>query len=83
MYGHQRELAVHFIRPDYAYSPEETRMHSAGKDELRVILEPDERALSDLRLLIKTEKYTERKQATSLSAIEEQILRSKATTGRS
>jgi hypothetical protein len=54
-------------------------MHSAGKDELRVILEPDERALSDLRLLIKTEKYTKRKQTTSLSAIEDQILRSKAT----
>ncbi len=53
-------------------------MHSAGKDELRVILEPDERVLSDLRLLIKTEKYTKRKQTTSLSAIEDQILRSKA-----
>lgn len=77
VYGQQRDLAVHFITPEYPYSPEETRMHSAGKDELRVILEPDERAVSDLRLLIRTEKYTKRK--TSLSAIEEQILRSKAT----
>ena len=33
---------------------------------------------SDLRLLLKTEKYTKRKQTTSLSAIEEQILQSKA-----
>lgn len=79
VYGQQRELTVHFITPEYPYGPEETRMHSAGKDELRVILEPDERALSDLRLLIKTEKYTKRKQTTSLSAIEDQILRSKAT----
>ncbi len=78
VHGPQRELSVHFITPEYPFTPEETRMHSAGKDELRVILEPDERVLSDVRLLIKTEKYTRRKQTSSLSAIEEQILRSKA-----
>lgn len=78
VYGPQRELTIHFITPEYPFSPEDTRMHGAGKDELRVILEPDERALSDLRLLIKTEKYTKRKQTTSLSTIEDQILRSKA-----
>ena len=77
VHGQQRELSVHFITPEYPYTPEEIRMHSAGKDELRVILEPDERVLSDLRLLIKTEKYMKRKQSTSLSAIEDQILRSK------
>ena len=54
-------------------------MHSAGKDELRVILAPDDRVLADLRLLIRTEKYTKRKQTSSLSPIEEQILRAKAT----
>ena len=52
-------------------------MHSAGKDELRVILEPDARVLADLRLLIKTEKYIKRKQGTSISAIEGQILQTK------
>ena len=77
-HGPQRELSVHFITPEYPYTPDEIRMHSAGKDELRVVLEPDERVLSDLRLLIKTEKYTKRKQTTSLSAIEDQILRAKA-----
>lgn len=76
-HGPQRELAVHFISPEYPYSPEEIRMHSAGKDELRVILEPDARVLSDLRLLIKTEKYIKRKQSTSISAIEGQILQTK------
>jgi hypothetical protein len=78
VHGPQRELSVHFITPEYDFTPQEIRMHSAGKDELRVILEPDERVLSDLRLLIKTEKYTKRKQTTSLSVIEDQILRSKA-----
>ena len=58
VYGPQHELAVHFITPEYPYGPEETRMHSAGKDELRVILDQDDRVLSDLRLLLKTEKYT-------------------------
>jgi len=82
VHGQQKELSVHFITPEYPFSPEETRMHSAGKDELRVILEPDERVLSDLRLLLKTDKYTKRKQTTSLSAIEEQILRSKAALNR-
>ncbi|QMU74589.1 BREX system P-loop protein BrxC [Streptacidiphilus sp. PB12-B1b] len=77
VHGSQKELAVHFISPEYPYSPEEIRMHSAGKDELRVILEPDARVLSDLRLLIKTEKYIKRKQGTSISAIEGQILQTK------
>ena len=78
VYGQQRELSVHFITPEYPYDAQTIRAHSTGKDELRVILEPDERVLSDLRLLIKTEKYTKRKQTTSLSAVEDQILRSKA-----
>ncbi|MFB9073858.1 BREX system P-loop protein BrxC [Citricoccus parietis] len=78
-FGQQRELSLHLITPEYPYGPEEIRMHSAGKDELRVILAPDERMLADLRQLIKTEKYTKRKQTSSLSPIEEQILRAKAT----
>lgn len=82
VHGPQRELSVHFITPEYPYTPDETRMHSAGKDELRVILEPDDRVLADLRLLLKTDKYTKRKQTTSLSAIEEQILRAKASQNR-
>ena len=76
-HGQQRELSIHFISPEYPYTPDEIRMHSAGKDELRVILDPDGRVLSDLRLLIKTEKYIRRKQGTSISAIEDQILRAK------
>jgi hypothetical protein len=82
VHGQQKELSIHFITPEYPFSPEETRMHSAGKDELRVIFEPDDRVLSDLRLLLKTDKYTKRKQTTSLSVIEEQILRSKAALNR-
>ena len=76
-YGQQRELSIHFISPEYPYTPDEIRMHSAGKDELRVILNPDARVLSDLRLLIKTERYIRRRQGTSISATMDQILRAK------
>lgn len=82
VHGAQKELSVHFITPEYPYGPEQIRMHSAGKDELRVILGPDDRVLADLRLLLKTDKYTKRKRTTSLTAIEEQILQSKATLNR-
>ena len=78
-FGQQHELTLHFITPEYPYGTAEIRMHSAGKDELRVILAPDDRVLADLRLLIKTEKYTKRKQTSSLSPVKEQILRAKAT----
>ena len=79
VFGQQRELSLHFITPEYPYGTEEIRMHSAGKDELRVVLAPDDRMLADIRLLIKTAKYAQRKQTRSLSPIEEQILRLKAT----
>lgn len=78
-FGYQRELSLHFITPEYTHGPDDIRMHSAGKDELRVILAPDDRVLADLRLLIKTEKYVKRKQTSSLSAVQDQILRAKAT----
>lgn len=78
-FGKQAELALHFITPEYPYGPEEIRMHSAGKDELCVILDPDERVMGDLRLLIKTEKYTKRKLTSSISANEQRILQTKAT----
>ena len=78
VHGQQKELSVHFITPDYAFSPEDTKAHSAGKDELLVILDPDERVLSDLRLMLKTRKYTKQKKTTALLEVEDQILHSKA-----
>ena len=69
-FGPQRELSLHFITPEYPYEPEVIRAHSSGKDELRVILDPDDRVMSDLRLLIKTDKYIKRKHTTSLSPVE-------------
>ncbi|MCB0880326.1 MAG: BREX system P-loop protein BrxC, partial [Thermoleophilia bacterium] len=50
--------------------------------ELRVILEPDERVLTDVRLLLKTDKYIKRKQTSSTTASEKRILESKAALNR-
>lgn len=77
--GRQQELSVHFITPETPYTPDEIRMHSAGKDELRVVMEPDERALADLWSLLRTEKYIKQKLSSSLSEDQTRILQTKAS----
>lgn len=59
--GKQQELTVHFITPETSYTDDEIKMQSAGKDELRVFLGRDKRLLADLRLFLKTEKYTKQR----------------------
>jgi hypothetical protein len=77
-HGIQKELTLHFITPEYPYELEQVKAHSMGKDELRVLLDLDDRALSDLRLLIKTEKYVKRKQTASLTPTEQRILQARS-----
>lgn len=77
VFGHQHELSLHFFTPAYPYELDEIRMHSAGKDELRVVLAPDERIMAELSLLLKTQKYTKQKQSGSLSPQVQQILMAK------
>lgn len=76
----QHELSLHFTSPDQAFSLEQIRAHSAGLDELRVVLPSEtDRILNDLRLLLKTEKYVKRAQGASRTAIEQTILQTKGT----
>lgn len=78
--GKQYELSLHFTSPDTDFSLDQIKAHSAGLDELRVVLPTDsERVLSDLRLQLKTEKYVKRAQTSSRTAIEQTILQSKGT----
>ena len=77
-YGNQRDLTLHFISPAFDYSLHDVRMQSAGRDELRVVFAGDDRLLSDLRLLIKTEKYIKLKRTSGLSAVKDRILQSKS-----
>ncbi|MEV0063802.1 BREX system P-loop protein BrxC [Nocardia sp. NPDC050718] len=79
-YGKQYELSIHFTSPETEFSLEQIKAHSAGLDELRVVLPAEaNRILGDLRLLLKTEKYVKRAQGSSRTAIEQMILQAKGT----
>lgn len=76
----QYELALHFTSPDTDFSLDQIKAHSAGLDELRVVLPADsERVLADLRLQLKTEKYVKRAHGSSRTSIEQTILQAKGT----
>lgn len=79
-YGKQHELSLHVTSPETEFSLEQIKAHSAGLDELRVVLPSDaNRVLGDLRLLLKTEKHLKRAQGSSRTAIEQTILQAKGT----
>lgn len=75
--GNQRELTIHFITPETSYTDDEIKMQSAGKEELRVFLGRDKRLLADLRLLLKTEKYTKQRTNSGATPTMQAILQSK------
>lgn len=75
--GNQRELTIHFITPETNYSDSEIAAQSMGRDELRVFLGRDKRLLADLRLLLKTEKYTKQRTNSGATASMQAILQSK------
>ena len=75
--GNQRELTVHFITPETSYSDSEIAAQSMGRDELRVLLGRDKRLLADLRLLLKTAKYTKQRLNSGTTASMQAILQSK------
>ena len=79
-YGKQHELSLHVTSPETEFNLEQIKAHSAGLDELRIVLPADaNRILGDLRLLLKTEKYVKRAQGSSRTAIEQTILQSRGT----
>ncbi|WP_028707702.1 BREX system P-loop protein BrxC [Propionicicella superfundia] len=75
--GNQRELTIHFITPETSYSDSEIATQSMGRDELRVFLGRDKRLLADLRLLLKTEKYTKQRTNSGATPSTQAILQSK------
>jgi hypothetical protein len=75
--GNQRELTIHFITPETSYSDSEIAAQSMGRDELRVFLGRDKRLLADVRLLLKTEKYTKQRTKSGATPSMQAILQSK------
>ena len=75
--GTQRELTIHFITPETNYNDAEIAAQSMGRDELRVFLGRDKRLLADIRLLLKTEKYTKQRTNSGAAPSTQAILQSK------
>ncbi len=59
LFGREHELSVHVISPFNEHTDNEQvlTMQSAGKDELLVIMPPDERMMRDLLMYERTNKY--------------------------
>jgi len=59
LHGRESELGIHVISPfhDHAGKEEIVRMQSMGRDELLVVMNPDERLIRDLMMYKRTEKY--------------------------
>jgi len=67
LHGREQELAIHVVSPfhEHAENEELLGMQSMGKDELLVIMPPDNRLMTDLTLYKQTEKYVS--QTTSIT----------------
>lgn len=83
-HGQQKPLTLHISTPLNAATPDALRMQSAGKYELRVILDADKQLIPDYTLYLKTEKYVKQKNSPNLSSAEIDLLgrRSQANTAR-
>lgn len=75
--GRVQALTLHLISPMYEYDRDIVVQHSAGKDELRIIMEADPRLLGDLRLLLQTERYVKQQTHSDASPAKRRILQDK------
>ncbi len=59
LHGREYELAIHVISPFHEHAESESilRMQSMGRDELLVLMPPDERLVRDILMYKRTEKY--------------------------
>lgn len=67
--GRGHDLSINFLTPLYDFYDQidVVRSHSVGINELRVVLKPDERLASDIRLYVKTKTYVKRTQGAAAS----------------
>ncbi len=59
LHGREHEMAVHVISPFHEYTANENilKLQNTGRDELLVIMPPDDRLVRDLLMYKQTEKY--------------------------
>jgi len=61
LFGREYEIAIHFVTPFHDLFNQEASLisHSLGRDELMVLLPPDNRMVADLMMYKRTEKYVQ------------------------
>ena len=79
LHGREYELAIHIISPfhENAESEQVLRMQSMGRDELLVLMPPDERLVRDLLMYMRTEKYIRQNISITQQEIVKRILNDK------
>ena len=79
MLGREQELAIHVVSPfnENVDNEHNLRMHSLGRDELLVLMPPDDRLVRDLQTYKKTEKYIQQNISTDQQVEVKRILSDK------
>lgn len=79
LHGREYELAIHVISPFHENAENDSvlRMQSMGRDELVVIMPPDERLVRDLLMYKRTEKYISQNISTNQQESVQRILHDK------
>jgi len=59
LFGREHELCIHIISPFHEFADNQSSlvMHSFGRDELLVVMPPDDRLVRDILMYKRTEKY--------------------------
>jgi hypothetical protein len=59
LFGRENELCIHIISPFHEFADNQSSliMHSFGRDELLVVMPPDDRLMRDILMYKRTEKY--------------------------
>ena len=79
LHGREYELAIHVISPFHENAESESllRMQSMGRDELLVLMPPDERLVRDMLMYKRTEKYIRQNMSISQQEAIKRILTDK------
>jgi hypothetical protein len=81
LFGKDHELAINVITPFHENAADETalRLASIGRDELRVVIPPDDRLLRDVMMLLRTAKYVRQNISITQQESVKRILADKST----
>ena len=84
LHGREYELAIHVVTPFHENAENETilKMQSMGRDELLVLMPPDDRLMRDIILYKQTEKYIRQNITTAQQEVVTRILTNKGDQNR-